>query len=523
MGHIIWRNGRKNEGNSGILVSLILWLIGMAMPTAVELLFSLALLPCITLCICLLVHHLISRNKCRTATGIVPAANFPLPPGRTGWPIIGESLDYFLKLRDCVPEQFVSERRDRFSTKIFRTSLLGESMAVFCGAEGNKFLFSSENKLVHLWWPSSINKIFPKSREEFMKEDSTKVRRILQPFLKADALQRCIGTMDLAMKQHLKMDWDRDEVKVSSAVTKYTFMLACRLFLSIEDPIKIEKLGKPFGDITAGTVSMAINLPGTAFNRAIKASKLMRKELEDMIKQRKMDLLEKTTLATQDLLSYMLLGNDENDQFLTEADIASNIVGLLHAGTHTLNVALTFIMMYLAELPDVYDQVLREQMGIAKSKEPSEMLNWEDIRKMKYSWNVASEVLRLRPPSFGTFREAITDFTYAGYLIPKGWKLHLIAQSTHKNPEYFPNPEKFDPARFEGNGPPPFTFVPFGGGPRMCPGNEYARLLILVFMHNVVTKFRWEKVIPNERVVIDPLPRPTRGLPIRLHPHKFLL
>ncbi|GMP31668.1 hypothetical protein CsSME_00005794 [Camellia sinensis var. sinensis] len=475
---------------------------------------------CVVLFVCLSLSYLISGHTPRRANENISSENFPLPPGRTGWPLIGESLDYFLKLRNCIPEKFVADRRDRYSTKVFKTSLLGEPMAIFCGVEGNKFLFSSETKLVQLWWPKAISKIFPKSSADYMKEDSTKVRKILQPFLKADALQKHVGVMDMLMKQHLDMDWNCREVKVSPAVTKYTFMLACRLFLSIEDLERVEELGKSFGYITAGIVSMAINVPGTAFNRAIKASKIMRRELEAMIQQRKIDLTENRSLAAQDLLSHMLLANDENDRFMTEFDIASHIVGLLHAATHTLNVALTFIVMYLAELPDVYNEVLREQMGIAESKEPEDLLNWKDIKKMKYSWNVANEVLRLRPPSFGTFREAITDFTYAGYMIPKGWKLHLIAQTTHKNPEYFPNPETFDPSRFEGNGPPPFTFVPFGGGPRMCPGNEYARLVMLVFMHNMVTKFRWKKVIPNEKVVIDPLPRPTQGLPIHLHPHK---
>ncbi|KAK2985236.1 hypothetical protein RJ640_015944 [Escallonia rubra] len=122
---------------------------------------------------------------------------------------------------------------------------------------------------------------------------------------------------------------------------------------------------------------------------------------------------------------------------------------------------------------------------------------------MRYSWNVAREVLRLMLPGAGAYREAITDFTYVGYRIPKIQTAFQIQKSLiHQDPV------DTDPRHIR-------SFVPFGGGPRMCPGNEYARIAILVFVHNVVTKFRWEKLLPNyERVLTTFIPTMAQGLPV---------
>lgn len=80
--------------------------------------------------------------------------------------------------------------------------------------------------------------------------------------------------------------------------------------------------------------------------------------------------------------------------------------------------------------------------------------------------------------------------------------LNLFSQ--HTNLKYFLDPEKIDPSRFEGKGPAPYTFAPFGGGTQMCPRMEYACLEIFTFMHNVVTKFKLEKANPDEKIAFNP-------------------
>ncbi|KAL2458179.1 Cytochrome [Forsythia ovata] len=478
--------------------------------------FYVSLLSIFVLLVSLSLHFLFYKNKSGASH-----LSGPLPPGKTGWPVVGESLEFLSTGWKGHPEKFIFDRIAKYSSSVFRTHLLGEKAAVFCGANGNKFLFSNENKLVQSWWPSSVNKVFPSSTQTSSKEEAIKMRKMLPNFLKPEALQRYIGIMDHIAQRHFSDGWEnKNEVKVFPLANRYTFWLACRLFLSVEDPNHVAKFAEPFNALASGLISIPIDLPGTPFNRAIKASNFIRKELVAIIKQRRTDLAEGKASPTQDILSHMLLTSDENGKFMTELDIADKILGLLIGGHDTASSACTFIVKFLAELPEIYEGVYKEQMEIANSKAPGELLNWDDIQKMKYSWNVACEVLRLAPPLQGAFREALTDFMYNGFSIPKGWKIYWSANSTHRNAEIFPEPQKFDPSRFEGSGPAPYTFVPFGGGPRMCPGKEYARLEILVFMHQLVKRFRFEKIIPDEKIVVNPMPIPEKGLPVRLYPHK---
>lgn len=479
-----------------------------------RLLFS-YLLPPAVLCISLYLVVSAYRRK---------SSNAKFPPGKTGWPIIGETWDFVRAGRSGTPEKFVNDRMSKYSTDVFHTSLLGDNLAMFCGVSGNKFLFSSENKYVTTWWPRPIQRIlsFPEEIVTSSKDDSTILRRFLPEILKPEALKHYIPVMDSMAKDHLEADWSPyKQVRVLPLSKKYTFALACRLFMNIKDPAHVSRLENHFNLVTNGLVSVPINFPGTTYYRAVKGGKIIREELLAIMKQRKGELAsenyEERAEAT-DLLTLMLLASDDNGQPLNERDIAYKVLGLLVAGHDTTSSAITMVMYYLAEYPHIYQRVLEEQKEIAMSKAPGELLNWDDVQKMKYSWSVACEVLRVSPPVSGTFREVIADFSFAGFTIPKGWKAYWSVYSTHKNPKYFPDPEKFDPSRFEGKGPAPYTFVPFGGGPFMCAGKEYARLEILVFMHNLVNRVKWEKVIPNEKIMYTSFAMPVKGLPVLLQP-----
>jgi len=88
---------------------------------------------------------------------------------------------------------------------------------------------------------------------------------------------------------------------------------------------------------------------------------------------------------------------------------------------------------------------------------------------------------------------------------------------SHLSPQFFPNPERFDPSRFEGTGPQPFTYLPFGGGPRVCPGSEFARAEMVVFLHHLVLNYEWSMIDPSEKIIMNPFPIFQKGLQLKIH------
>ncbi|PSS11072.1 Beta-amyrin 28-oxidase [Actinidia chinensis var. chinensis] len=320
-------------------------------------------------------------------------------------------------------------------------------------------------------------------------------------FFKLEALMRYLTKMDSITQEQLQIHWQgKDEVKVFPVSKTVTLTLACRFFLGIDNPERIARLVGHFDDITLGMHSIFLNFPGTIFYGANKAAAAIRKELVTVIKEKK---------AAMTSGAPMIVVTDPNGKYIPEAEIADKMMGLLVAGYSTVSTTITFFMKYVGQRPDIYNLVLSEQLEISEAKKPGELLDWEDLSKMKYSWNVMCEVMRPVPPLQGTFREALCDLTYAGYTIPKGWKVYWTVSTTNKNHQNFSDPEKFNPSRFEeSEAPAPYTYVPFGGGPRLCPGKEYARLAVLAFIHNVVKRFKWEVLIPNEKVLGDMMPTP---------------
>lgn len=226
-----------------------------------------------------------------------------------------------------------------------------------------ELVYSNENKLVQAWWPASVDKLFPSSNQTSSKEEAIKMRKMLPNFFKPEALRQYVGIMDQITQRHFSSGWENKEQVVVFPLTKrFTFWLACRLFISVQDPDHVAKFADPFDLLASGLISIPIDLPGTPFRRAIKASNHIRKELSGIIKQRKIDLAEGKATPTQDILSHMLLTSDENGKFMNELDIADKILGLLVGGHDTASSACAFIVKYLAELPEIYDGVYKGKL-----------------------------------------------------------------------------------------------------------------------------------------------------------------
>ncbi|KAL8110891.1 hypothetical protein AgCh_026593 [Apium graveolens] len=210
-------------------------------------------------------------------------SDIKLPPGSSGWPVIGETIEFLFS----GPEKFISKRRKKYSEDVFQTSLFGQKVAVFCGAQGNKFVFS---KVINSWLPHSLRKLFqdPEFADTPINEVSAAMHGYMHEVLKPEALKQYIPVMDVVAREQVKSEWEGNElVLVHPLSKKYTFELAIRLFVNVVDVEHVTRLFKHFTLVAHGLFSVPINLPGTTYNLGIKAGRLVREDLVTIISERR--------------------------------------------------------------------------------------------------------------------------------------------------------------------------------------------------------------------------------------------
>jgi len=215
---------------------------------------------------------------------------------------------------------------------------------------------------------------------------------------------------------------------------------------------------------------------------------------------------------TGDLLSMLLLAQDEDGHGMSDKQVRDEVMTLFLAGHETTAVGLTWAWYLLTQHPAIYAR-LRDEAGRALAgRTPT----FDDLAHMPYTLQVLKEAIRLYPPAFVIGRYAIRDVEIGDRRLPKGTWIIISPYAIQRRPDYFPEPDRFDPDRWTPEAEkqlPRYAYMPFGGGPRICIGNHFAMMEGQIILATLAQRASFE-LVPGQQITVQPLVtlRPRGGI-----------
>ena len=245
--------------------------------------------------------------------------------------------------------------------------------------------------------------------------------------------------------------------------------------------------------------------------RFARAAEKLETEIRAIIAER-----QKGASEGPDLLSIMVRLQKQSRKGLTEQKIRDQILTFLMVGHETTATALMWTWYLLSENPEVATKLYSEVDHVLGDRLPS----GQDCDRLPYTRMVFAESMRLYPPVWLLTRRAVRDVKINGFVIRSGSYVHLSPFVMHRDPRYFPEPERFDPERWTPEAVaarPKFSYFPFGGGSLQCIGEGFG------WMQGVLTiatlARRWQmRLVPGHRIELGPhiTLRSRYGMPMKL-------
>lgn len=341
-------------------------------------------------------------------------------------------------------------------------------------------------------------------------------RRLIQPAFSHERLVRYGEVMTEATDRALDAWPGEGERDVHDEMARVALAVAARSLFGSELAGREREVGAALGtfmdrfeDIVMGAAPLPWWVPTPANLRVRRAVSRLRGTVQQLI-----DEAGPRAKERDDLLGWLLTARDDAGRPMDPVQVLDEVTTLLLAGHETTALALSWTLHLLAEHQEAQARVARELATALGDRAPTAA----DLGALPYLKQVVQESMRLYPPAWGIGRETTAPVELGGYRIPARTQIYLCQWVTHRDPRFFPEPERFRPERWSREGDADRrAYFPFGGGPRNCIGAGFALMESHLVLGRLLQRFRFQPVA-GHAIELQPAVtlRPRYGVRLRV-------
>lgn len=344
-------------------------------------------------------------------------------------------------------------------------------------------------------------------------------RRLIAPALSKSALGGYAGRT-VEITERMLEQWPRGEVvDLDLLLRELTRCVSIRNLFGVDmrGAAELGELAAGFAQAVTTPLSLLLprDLPGTPYRRALRVGDRLIAQLERLIADKR-----RHAEPEHDVLALLLGAVDDDGSGFSDDELLPEVMALFVAGYETTARTLSWTLFLLERHPDVLADVLDELDAVLGGR----AMTVADVPRLPLLDRVIKESMRLLPSvPLLFYRVTSSEVALGSVSLPRGANVIVSPYATHRDPDLYPEPRHFRPARWEGRKPSPYEYLPFGAGPRICLGAAFAQQALRLMLPIILQRTR-VSLVPGAR--IDRLVRanilmPRHGLPMRLEaPHR---
>lgn len=414
------------------------------------------------------------------ARDIVAPTPHPLsePPAGSGLlPVMGDADEPIIGAARQTTGDRISwamDKHERYGN-LWWAMMAGRRFVFVSGADASKqVLINKDKEFSSDGWVELIGKMFGGGLMLMSFDKHLDHRRIMQSAFTPTRLDGYLAGMDERIRDDLQRDyWDDGTHLFYPQLKDLGLRIATDVFLGMElDRERRRKVLASFhAQPRAALAMLRVDLPGTLWGKG----RTGYDHIQDFFRER---IDEKRANPGDDLFSAMAIAEDDEGRSFTDEEVVKHMNFLWFASHDTTNLAMTMMGWAFGAHPDYQERARAEVEALDLAED--EPLTRDHLDHLETIDIVMKECMRLWPPVPANMRQAVVETEIDGYHIPKGTWLNVHQPETHRMPEYWTDPETFDPERFlpprEEHKQHSHCYMPFGGGVHKCIGFAFAQM-----------------------------------------------